>query len=139
MVLLALEIVWFTFAGRVAGVLTFDEVPFLVGRTAVMLLALEIVWFTFAGRVAGVLTFDEVPFLVGRTAVMLLALEVVWSTFAGTAGRVAGLSTFGKVAFGMRTWWAMMLFFIVFTVMTASGVARPLPGDQGTGIALGGG
>ena len=105
-----------------------------------VLLALEIVWSTFggtAGRVARVLTFDEVPFLVGRTFIVLVAFEVVRSTFAG---RVAGLLTFGEVAFGVRTSWrAMMFCFIGFTVMTTSGVARPLPGDQGTGIALRGG
>ena len=87
-----------TTAGGVAGILTFTEVAFGVGATAV-------VWFTLVGstfmcttgRVAGILTFTEVAFVVGATAVVCFTL--VGSTFMCSTSRVAGILTFTQVAF----------------------------------------
>lgn len=126
----------FAAAGGVAGFLTFAEVALWVGRTAVVGSAVAVV-FAAAGGVTGFLTFAEIALWVRRTAVVLLARITVWSTFSCTAGRITRVLTFDKVAFRVVACRpAVICFFVVSALITSSGVARLLPGDQSTGSAL---
>lgn len=136
MVSIRLELLPASFAAS-GAIALFDPLIDLRAKVVFVVGSAVTVVFAAAGGVAGFLTFAEVALWVGRTAVVLLARITVWSTFSCTAGRVTRVLTFDKVAFRVVACRpAVICFFVVSALITSSGVARLLPGDQSTGSAL---